>query len=90
MSDSGKLILKFMIVFVIFPTIAYLAAILSGFVLIWPVALLPKSSQETGFAVLEVVTTAISLLGGFLFSWRIWPRETIETTHGPSEPGVEK
>jgi len=82
MSDSGKLILKFLIVLVIFPSIAYLAAGLSGFVLAWPMMLLSKSSQEIGFTVFKVATTAIGLLGGFLFSWKVWPKETVEATHG--------
>jgi hypothetical protein len=63
MSYPGKLILKFLVVLVIFPSMAYLAAILSGLVLSWPLALLPKSSQAIGFTVFKVVTTVIGFLG---------------------------
>jgi hypothetical protein len=38
--------------------------------------LLSKSSQEIGFTVFKMATTAIGLLGGFLFSWKVWPKET--------------
>jgi len=75
MSYSGKLILKFLVVLVIFPSMAYLAAILSGLVLSWPLTLLPKSSQAIGFTVFKVVTTVIGFLGGFAVSWRVWPRD---------------
>jgi hypothetical protein len=85
MSDSGKLILKLLIVLVIFPSIAYLASILSGFVLIWPLMLLPKSSQALGFTVFKVATTAIGIVGGFLLSWRVWPRTAVGPGHLSAE-----
>ena len=79
MSDAGKLILKFIIVLVIFPTMAHLTTILSGFVLMFPALLLPKGLQEIWFPVVKVATIVIGLLGGFLFSRRIWPREAAES-----------
>jgi hypothetical protein len=75
MPDSGKLAIKVLIVLFVFPTFSWLIQFLVAFVLSWPMLLLPKSAQDNGLTVLNVVSTVLGFLGGFLISRMIWPRE---------------
>ncbi len=75
MPTSQQLPVKFAIVLIVFPTIAYVTTLVTGLALMLPMLLLPSSLFIPALPILKIVTNACGLAGGLLVSWKIWPRE---------------
>ena len=74
-SPQVQLMTKAAIIFLVFPTFAWLISALFGLVLALPSHLLPESSQAAVLRPIQIASQMAGLIGAILISKRIWPKK---------------